>query len=187
MTVASERLATPAISTRWTRWRGRPVQVAAVVAVMLLAFALWRGEFPWPASLTWSTLPDRLDDLQSWLLDERTAADPNIIFAIFDGFRALADWLVTALDDVLLWLTWIGTFAASVLLVFRFGGVRAALVLAAALVAFALMGLWEESIQTLALMLAAVTLSLAIGVPIGVLAGRSERVYRALTCRRSPT
>ena len=60
-------------------------------------------------------LPEKLDDLQGWLLDERTAADPNIIFAIFDGFRALADWLVTALTSALEWLTWIGTLVAGTL------------------------------------------------------------------------
>ena len=43
------------------------------------------------------------------------------------------------------------------------------------------MGLWEQSIQTLALMLAAVTLSLAIGMPLGILAGRSPRVHRTIT------
>ena len=49
----------------------------------------------------------------------------------------------------------------SVLIVLRFGGLRAALIVLAAFVVFALMGLWEESVQTLALMLAAVALSLA--------------------------
>ena len=43
------------------------------------------------------------------------------------------------------------------------------------------MGLWEESIQTLALMLAAVALSLLVGVPIGIFAGRNDRVHRTLT------
>ena len=38
------------------------------------------------------------------------------------------------------------------------------------------MGLWEESMQTLALMSAAVLLSLAVGMPIGVLAGPLDRV-----------
>jgi glycine betaine/proline transport system permease protein len=181
VTVASGRLAAPAISPRWTRWRGRPTQVAAVVAGMLLVFALWRGAAPWPSSLTWTALPDRLDDFQSWLIDERTAENPNLIFAIFDGFRALADWLVTALTDALEWMTWVGTAAAGTLLVWRFGGWRAGLVMLAAFTAFALMGLWEPSIQTLALMLAAVILSLVIGMPIGVWAGRSRRVHRTIT------
>jgi glycine betaine/proline transport system permease protein len=147
----------------------------------VIAFAALRDEFPWPVSLTWVELPAKLDDLQNWLLDQRTAADPNLIFAILDGFRALAEWLVGAIEDVLLWLTWVGTLAASVLIVLRFGGWRAALIVAAAFVSFALMGLWEESIQTLALMLAAVSLSLAVGVPIGVFAGRNDRFHRGIT------
>ena len=42
-------------------------------------------------------------------------------------------------------------------------------------------GLWAESMETLALMLAAVGLSILIGVPFGILAGRSARFNRALT------
>ncbi len=155
--------------------------VGAIVLLILVGFVLMRDEFPWPASLTWQALPGRLDDLQIWLLDERTAANPNIIFAIFDGFRAFADWLVLALNDALLWMTWPGVFAAAVLIVLRFGGWRAALVVAGAFISFAVTGLWEESIQTLALMTAAVALSLAIGVPIGVFAGRNDRFLRSIT------
>ena len=181
MAVATRGLRAPAIAPAPARWRGKPVQVAVIVGIMVVAFAALRNEFPWPVSLTWVEMPAELDDLQNWLLDQRTAADPNILFAILDGFRALAEWLVGALEDVLLWLTWVGTAAASVLIVLRFGGWRAALIVAAAFVSFALMGLWEESIQTLALMLAAVSLSLAVGVPIGVLSGRNDRFHRAVT------
>jgi glycine betaine/proline transport system permease protein len=178
--VARGRVAAPAFATP-ERWRSRPVQVAGIVGLMLIAYAALRNEFPWPASLTWAELPARLDDAQDWLLEQRTAADPSIAFAILDGFRAFAEWLVTALNDFLLWLTWVGTIAAATLVTLRFGGWRAALIVAAAFVSFALMGLWEESIQTLALMLAAVSLSLAVGVPLGVLAGRNERVLRTFT------
>jgi glycine betaine/proline transport system permease protein len=181
MAVATRGLRAPAFAPAPARWRGKPVQVAVIVGVMVVAFAALRNEFPWPVSLTWVELPAELDDLQNWLLDQRTAADPNLIFAILDGFRAFAEWLVTAINDVLLWLTWVGTIAASVLLVLRFGGWRAALIVAGAFASFALMGLWEESIQTLALMFAAVSLSLAIGVPIGVIAGRNDRFHRGIT------
>ncbi len=181
MAVASGRFAAPAIPAPSSRWRGRPAQVAGVVGLMLLAFAFLRGEAPWPSSLIWSELPAKLDSAQSWLLEERTAEDPNFIFAILDGFRAFADWLVTTANDAMLWITWVGTLAASVLIVLRFGGWRAALIVFAAFASFALMGLWEESVQTLALMFAAVLLSLGIGMPLGVAAGRSQRVHRAIT------
>src|SRR5215218_9127852 len=177
----AERLATPAISPPSSRWRGRPAQVAGVFGLMLLAFALLRGDAPWPGWLTWSQLPERLDSAQTWLLEQRTAEDRNIVFTIFDGFRAFADWLVTAINDALLWMTWIGTAAGAVLIVLRFGGWRPALVVFGAFVSFALMGLWEESVQTLALMTAAVLISLLIGVPTGIAAGRREGFYRAIT------
>ena len=181
MAVASRRLAAPALAAPTSRWRGRPAAVGAIIVLMLVGFVLFRDEFAWPASLTWQALPERLNDFQVWLLDERTAENPNLIFAIFDGFRAFADWLVVALNDVLLWLTWPGVIAAAVLIVLRFGGLRVAMGVAAAFACFALTGLWEESMQTLALMSAAVVLSLVVGVPLGVLAGRNERSLRAIT------
>jgi glycine betaine/proline transport system permease protein len=155
--------------------------VLAVVVLMLLCFLVARGDFPWPDSLVWAALPDHLDDFQGWLIDQRSAADPNVIFAIFDGVRAFAEWLVNAFTDALLWMTWVGVTAAGTLIVLRFGGWRAALIVLAAFAAFALMGLWEPSIQTLALMFAAVSLSLAVGIPIGVWAGRNARVHRTIT------
>lgn len=180
MAVASGRLAAPAAFVPTSRWRSRPALVGAIVAVWLLAYFLLKGDYVWPASLVWEQLPRELDDAQTWLLEQRTAPDPNPFFAILDGFRAFAEWLVTAFIDVLEWLTWIGTIAASTLIVWRFGGWRAALIVLGAFVSFALMGLWEESIQTLGLMLAAVLLSLAVGIPIGVFAGRNDRFYRGI-------
>jgi glycine betaine/proline transport system permease protein len=148
---------------------------------MLILYFLLKGDYPWPAALTWSELPSEIDKAQDWLLEQRTAENPNIFFAILDGFRAFADWLVTALLDFIEALTWVGTIAAGTFIVWRFGGWRAGLIVLAAFVSFALMGLWEESMQTLALMLAAVLLSLAVGFPLGVWAGRNERFHRAIT------
>src|SRR5829696_110204 len=163
-----------------SRFRGRGAQVAGVVALMVVAYIVWKNEFSWPASLTWEELPRKLDDAQEWLLEQRTEGS-NPFFAVLDGFRAFADWLVTALLDGLEWLTWVGTAAAGTLIVLRYGGWRAALITLGAFASFALMGLWEASIQTLALMSAAVMISLLIGVPIGIYAGRKERFYRAIT------
>jgi glycine betaine/proline transport system permease protein len=179
--VASGRLAAPAAFAPSARWRGRPAQVGAIVALWLVAYFVLKGDYHWPTSLTWQELPRKLDNAQNWLLEQRTAANPNPFFAVLEGFRSLCEWLVTAFIDIFEWLTWIGTIAASVLIVWRFGGWRAALIVFGAFVSFALMGLWEESIQTLGLMLAAVLLSLAVGVPLGVLAGRREGFYRAIT------
>src|SRR5262249_4917559 len=63
----------------------------------------------------------------------------------------------------------------------RFGGLRAGAIMLAAFAAFGAFGLWDESMQTLALMLAAVGLSLAVGAPLGIWAGRSDRFNRLIT------
>ena len=181
MSVATERVRAPVVARRGPWWRSRLGRVGIVFTLMLAGFVVAGDEFPWPDSLTWSTLGATLDDFQAWLIEQRNAADPNPLFAIFDGFRVFADNLVTWLNDLIVWMTWFGTAVAGTLLVLRFGGWRAGLVALSAFASFALMGLWEESMQTLALMLAAVALSLLVGIPIGILAGRSDRVQRGIT------
>jgi glycine betaine/proline transport system permease protein len=179
--VASGTVAAPALAAPSHRWTGRAGQSALVVVLMLVGYAIGKTEYPWPDALVWTALPGHLNDFQGWLIDQRASTNPNAIFAIFDAVRAFADWLVQAFLDVFEWLTWVGTLAASVLIVLRFGGWRPALVVFAAFASFALMGLWEPSIQTLALMSAAVSLSLLIGVPLGIIAGRNRKVHRTIT------
>jgi glycine betaine/proline transport system permease protein len=181
VSVAAEAVtATPVVAHRpW--WRGKIVRVAGIVAVMVLAYRGWGLAYPWPDRLEWNSLPFRIDDFQIWLLDQRNAEDPNFVFAIFDGFATWVDNLVGWFDRLLLWLTWVGTATTGTLLALRFGGWRAAAWIGGAFASFALMGLWEESMETLALMLAAVGLSLLIGIPLGIVAGLSNRVQRAIT------
>ena len=101
--------------------------------------------------------------------------------ALFNGFATFLDDLVRWLYHASsYWLTWAGhdrrsassSCSASAAAARRDPGL-------AAFAAFAALGLWDESMQTFALMLAAVALSLLVGVPLGVLAGRSDRVRPA--------
>ena len=182
MSVATEAAAAvrpAAVHRPW--WRGKPVQVAAIVGLMVIAYRAFRLDYPWPNELVWNSLSGHLDSFQTWLLDQRAAEHKSAVFAIFDGFRVFVDNLVVWLNDLILWLTWVGTAVAGTLIVVRFGGFRAGLIVLGAFVSFAAMGLWEESMQTLALMLASVGLSLLIGVPLGLAAGRSDRFQRAIT------
>jgi glycine betaine/proline transport system permease protein len=175
--VTERPIVAPVLSHRpW--WRGKPVRVALVAAGMWIAYRALRLEYPWPSSLTWNALPFKLDEFQLWLIDQRSAEDKSVIFTIFDGFRVLVDELVAWFIELLSWLTWVGTTVAGTLLVWRFGGLRAAAFALVAFAAFALSGLWVASMETLALMLVAVALSLLVGIPLGVAVGRSRRVER---------
>ena len=181
MSVVGEAVVRAPALTHRPWWRGRLVQCASIVALMYVAYRIWDLEYPWPDWLVWNSLAGHLDDFQLWLSNSRNEPDPSFVFSIFNGLSSFLDNLVSWLNSLLLDLTWVGTTAAFVLLELRFGGVKAALGVLAAFASFALMGLWEPSMETLALMLAAVSLSLLVGVPLGIVAGRSDRFQRAIT------
>ena len=180
-TVAAERVAvTPVVSHRpW--WRGKLVQVAGVVALMYVAYRAWALDYPWPSSLVWNELSLHLNDFQTWVLTEKGQADNGIVFTLFEWFSTSVDHFVDWFNRFLLWMTWVGSTVAGTLLVLRFGGARAAALTLVAFASFALTGLWEESMQTLSLMLVAVALSLLVGIPLGIVAGHSRRFARAIT------
>ena len=174
--VAAETVRPAPVVAHRPWWRGKLVQVAGIVALMYVAYRVWALEYPWPVSLEWNALSGHLDDFQTWLIDERNVEEPSVVFAAFDAFATFLDNLVDWFERLLLWLTWVGTTVAGTLLALRFGGWRAAAWTVAAFATFALVGLWEESMQTLALMLAAVGLSLLVGIPLGILSRALEPV-----------
>ena len=162
-------------------WRGKIGIVVAVVLVILVSYFGWKSQFPWPSWLTWESLSGYLDRFQNWLSAERNVPNPSFFFTIFNGFATFLDNLVSWLTSFFLKLTWVGTTVLGVVVALRFGSRRAALGVLAAFLSFALMGLWLESVQTFALMFSAVALSLLVGMPLGVVAGRSDRFQRAIT------
>jgi glycine betaine/proline transport system permease protein len=162
-------------------WRGRAGLVVGVVLAMLVGYLGWKSTLPWPNRLVWNSLTGYLDRFQTWLSDSRNTPNPSFVFAIFNGFATFLDNLVSWFTTFFEKLTWVGTVALGTLVVLRFGRWQQALGVLAAFASFALMGLWEESVQTFALIFAAVGLSLLIGMPLGVIAGRSDRFLRFLT------
>ena len=175
---AAGRLAVPA-PRPW--WRGRVGAVLAITLGMVIAFFGWKNQMPWPAWLTWNSLAGYLDNFQTWLSDSRNVPDPSVFFVAFNGIATFLDDLVGWITSFFFKLTWVGTAALGTLVVLRYGGRRAALGVVAAFAVFALTGLWESSVQTFSLTLASVSLALAIGLPLGVLAGRSDRFQSFIT------
>src|SRR5205085_1699417 len=162
-------------------WRGRAGLVVLIVLAILIGFLGWKNARPWPDSLVWNSLVSYLDRFQNWLSDSRNAAHPSSVFSVFNDFANFLDNLVSWLTSFFDKLTWVGTTALGTLVVARYGHWRQALGVLFAFASFAAMGLWDESVQTFALMLAAVGLSLLVGVPLGVLAGRSRRFMNFMT------
>jgi glycine betaine/proline transport system permease protein len=97
-----------------------------------------------------------------------------------DAFEAFADSLLT----ILVWLEqilrgtpwWIVVIAVAVIGFHASRNWKIAAGLAIAMVAIGSLGLWDKAMQTLALMIVATSLSVIIGVPVGIAMAMSNRL-----------
>lgn len=76
---------------------------------------------------------------------------------------------------------WLGVVGIAGFVSLVVAGWRVALLAVAGFVFLGLQGLWQESMDTLSLTLAAVVISLLIGIPLGIWAGLSDRANRVMT------
>ena len=157
---------------------GRPLLVVLVIAIMVVLYPLLRNESPWPSGLTYA-LNARLDEVYNWIVDNQGSSWIYVYF--LNQISSFLNWLVTSFTDLLNGMTFVGVGLALTAITVRWCGWRASLVVLGALLSFGIMGLWAESMQTLALMVASVIVSLAIGIPLGIWAGRSNRFNKLIT------
>jgi glycine betaine/proline transport system permease protein len=163
--VAAQRIA-PSVSRRG--W-------AAVLAVVALGlYLVFKGQY---------TLPHNNDaDLFRWLNGVRELIEDNrAAIPFISQIREFVDAFVELFLAALHGLTWPGLVAVAGAIGLAIGGWKLALLAATGVLSFGVLGLWDSSVDTLALTLAAVVLSLAIGIPLGILAGRNDRFMRFIS------
>lgn len=122
-------------------------------------------------SLT-DTIDGAIDGGLEWLNDHGTD--------VFDAFRSVLDGVYEAIE----WALLAPPFFVTALLIGALGwravSLRFGVIAAVGLALCAVMGLWPETMETLALVLAAGTLALLIAVPLGIAAGFSPRLNGVL-------
>ncbi|MCX4391991.1 ABC transporter permease subunit [Streptomyces sp. NBC_01767] len=162
---------------RDTLARHRTALIAGAALLALLLGALLLGGGTWPARLA-VDLSGPLGHASDWIIDNR---DSHPLFLYFFGHISNAVVLsVRAVYLVLLAAGWAGVTAAAGLVAWRVAGIRAALTAVAAFAVCGVLGMWVPTMQTLALMAVAVTASVLLGALLGLAAGLSDRVHRAL-------
>ena len=175
MTVAAAPLqAQPSsVDARQVAKKVAPFAAAAVVFGMLV-LVLGDPFRPW-----WNFhVAQATDSAKTWIIDHRSTnwVFSSILQPITDLLEALVRWT----QDVLDFLGWPGIFIATALIAYRAAGRKVALVCVGCLAAIGILGVWFESTQTMSLMIVAVAISLLIGVPLGIMAGRHPRIDGAL-------
>ncbi|MEV7088913.1 ABC transporter permease subunit [Streptomyces sp. NPDC093085] len=158
-------------------WLGKVLLFALFAAVLVpVALIRWPGT-AWPDGLT-VDLSGPLGSASEWIIDNR---DSHPLFLYFLGHLSNAVVLsVRAVYLLLLAMGWAGVTAAAGLIAWRVAGVRLACTTAAAIALCGVLGMWVPTMQTLALMVVAVAASVVAGAVLGLAAGLSDRLHRAL-------
>ena len=115
--------------------------------------------------------------LSKWMetqIDNAAVAGAGAFDSIVFGVRSVLDALTVALIGT----PWPVVIAVICVVAWRAAGPRVAIFTAAALAYIALLGYWEVSMETVALVGAAVILCVVMGIPLGIWFGKSERAYR---------
>jgi glycine betaine/proline transport system permease protein len=142
-----------------------------LAAAVVLLFILFHGQWTLPHDQDFPLFKS-LNGVKQAVDQNRTLLDPIrlAIAALVDGF-----------NGGIAFLGWPGVLAVAGGLGLIFGGLRLAILCALGFAALGVLGLWDASMATLGLMLAAVVISLLIGIPLGIMVGRSDRLSAIVT------
>jgi glycine betaine/proline transport system permease protein len=168
---------------------GRGLSVVAVLAVWVAGWALFKGK----ATLTLdqadvTPLHTQINEVRASINAGRNS-NPLFLY-VFNEIRLVIDKLVNFLQGLIAQpaydrpvplLGWLGVVALATYIAWAFGNAKVAVLTAAGFLFFGLQGLWLQSMDTLALTLAAVFVSLLLGIPLGVWAGLSDRFNKLAT------
>ena len=160
-------------------WGGAAAVILLTLVVCLIA---WGPEMDFPTTVYTTTSSDgsisikhdvsgitggAIDDAARWITREAGW--------LFDGIKNIIEYTIKQIIvKFLAWLPWPAVVLGLVLAAFAVGrwGLAGFTVLALLFIGF--MGLWESALETIALMVIAVVLSVGIGLPLGVWGARSQ-------------
>ncbi|MGW7681471.1 ABC transporter permease subunit [Kribbella sp. NPDC054772] len=160
----------------------RGIVVGVLLVVWVAAYFVLRGIDTLALGGQETTGPHR------WLTEHRD--DVGLGNAVFDAIRIAVGHIVVFLQDLISQpsfdrpvpvIGWLGVVALAAYCAWAFGNWKVAVLTALGLGFVGLQGLWQQSMDTLALTIAAVLLSLLVAIPLGIWAGLSNRAFRVAT------
>ena len=180
--VQSPRLTLGALPPRYL-WL---IGAAVVVTVMLVSLRIWGSGMGFPTTVSSSEVPtasggtitldkslrqatgDSIDEAVTWLTVNGSW--------LLSGLKTAVVYALLYIENVLQWIPWPAIVVGLALLAYAVGRWALLAFTSVALLYVGFMGLWENTIDTVALMVVAVAIAVSIGLPLGVLAARNSMV-----------
>ena len=145
----------------------------ALLVCLIVCLIVWEPGMAFPAE--WGKpIGTKVDEWILWLTLNASW--------FFDGIKNAITKVLVTIEDLLLWIPWPVVILAVGLAAWKVSGRNMALFAVAALLLVGLMGrlpggtstLWEGSMETLALIIVSVSISLIIGIPLGIIGARNS-------------
>ena len=180
LSASSSGLPLAGLPTR-TTWL---VGLAGILVALAICLAVWGPGMEFPTTVSTSEVPtdgggsvtltktvrqvtgNAIDEAVKWLTVEASW--------LFNGLSDGVTYALVFIEDVLKWIPWPVIVLGLALLSFAVGRWSLLGFTTVALLFVGFMGLWENTLDTIALMVVSVVISVSIGLPLGVLAARSR-------------
>jgi len=158
-----------------TPWPRRIAWVVGVAVLFAIGVVWLNPGFPerWVVDVTaW------FDLFREWAVQNRTTSPIFVYFLtpVGDAMQSIYDDTLQLLER----MTWFGLVVGSAMLAGVVAGWRMASLAGIGVFAFGVLGVWDAALETMALLVISVSLALLIGIPVGIWAGRRQRVERIL-------
>ena len=159
---------------------------AVVLVVFIVCLAVWGAGMEFPTTVSSSevattgagsvTLTKTYRDVSSDAINDAVKWVTREGNWLFGGLKTAVTYALLYIETGLEWLPWPAVVLGLALLSFAVGRWPLTVFTSLALLFAGFMGLWGNMMDTIALMLVAVLLSVGVGFPLGVLAARNRMI-----------
>jgi glycine betaine/proline transport system permease protein len=156
----------------------------AGAAALLATLAAWGAARLLPEGKSWPdawsvAIAGPVNDAVDWMVTHLGTGVP-VVGGTLVWAENFTLWLLNPLRDGLQAVPWWALLTVAAVLAFQVGRWRSAVTAVGSLAVIGLLGLWDKSLNTLSQVLAALLVTLLLGVVIGILAARARWLERAL-------
>ena len=154
----------------------------AVVGVMLVvSLMIWGSDMRFPTTVAQETSSDGSVSLDRTVRDITSdSIDDTVVWLtvegawLFDRLSSGVNYALGYIEGFLKWIPWPAFILGLALLSYKVGRWSLLIFTTAAMLFMGFMDLWENTIDTVALMVVAVAVAVSIGFPLGVLGARNR-------------
>jgi glycine betaine/proline transport system permease protein len=152
---------------------GATVLLAVLVPIIFLHFHERTLFSAFPSDPSWNS------GVAAWL-DTAVASFSNSIAPVASAFTACIETMLGLMEAILTKTPWPVVMSLILAIAWQLAGFRIFLLTLVAVSYLAILGYWEKSMQTVALLGTAALLSIVVGIPLGVLCGYNKKVAAVL-------